>query len=367
VLVGDSYDVAIIGGGIIGVSAAAFLAEAGMSVGLFEHDDVASGASGRNSGAIQHPFDPYLAELHRRTITLYRELSAGTDFELAPEPVGLLLLSADTDAVIAAAAAIVGHSPDLAPAVLDHAQLRALEPAIAPDLVACRIKTGYPVVPAAATKAFAARARRAGVTIEIGAAAEVTVAGGQAAGVKLASGRLVIADKILVAAGPWTSALIPAWSTRPPIKPLWGVVVTAALVRAPRAVLEELGIDRPGPQPEELFSLVTAGTDTSVGSTFLANQPDPQQRVAGILERAARFVPALHGALPMSVRACARPASYDGRPLIGSIPTVRGLFVCAGHGPWGISTGPASAELVVREMLGGAAAPEPISAARFAL
>ncbi len=70
----DKYDIAIIGGGIIGVSAAAFLAEAGIRVGLFERDDIASAASGRNSGAIQHPFDPYLADLHRRTLALYHEL-----------------------------------------------------------------------------------------------------------------------------------------------------------------------------------------------------------------------------------------------------------------------------------------------------
>ena len=44
-------------------------------------------------------------------------------------------------------------------------------------------------------------------------------------------------------------------------------------------------------------------------------------------------------------------AGFD-RPLIGAIPGVDGLFVCAGHGAWGISTGPASSRLVVDAMLG---------------
>ena len=51
-------------------------------------------------------------------------------------------------------------------------------------------------------------------------------------------------------------------------------------------------------------------------------------------------------------RACARPQSMDGRPLIGRIAEMPGLFICAGHGAWGISTGPASARMVVDEMLG---------------
>ena len=39
-------------------------------------------------------------------------------------------------------------------------------------------------------------------------------------------------------------------------------------------------------------------------------------------------------------RVCARPQSLDGRPLVGRVPGIDGLWVAAGHGPWGISTGP---------------------------
>ena len=52
------------------------------------------------------------------------------------------------------------------------------------------------------------------------------------------------------------------------------------------------------------------------------------------------------------VRTCARPQSIDGRPLIGAVPGRRGLYVCAGHGPRGISTGPASARLTADAILG---------------
>ena len=69
------FDVGIIGGGIIGTSAAAFLAEAGRSVVLIERDDIGAGASGRNSGVIQHPFDPVFATLFHESVRLYRELA----------------------------------------------------------------------------------------------------------------------------------------------------------------------------------------------------------------------------------------------------------------------------------------------------
>jgi len=78
-------------------------------------------------------------------------------------------------------------------------------------------------------------------------------------------------------------------------------------------------------------------------------------------------VPAVADAPIRGVRACARPLSFDGRPLLGRVPGYRGLYVCAGHGPWGISTGPASARLVADQMLGHEPhIPSELDAARFA-
>jgi len=62
-------DVVVIGGGIIGCAAAAMLADRGASVVLIEATAIGAGASGRNLGAIQHPFDPVLAPLYRESVT----------------------------------------------------------------------------------------------------------------------------------------------------------------------------------------------------------------------------------------------------------------------------------------------------------
>jgi glycine/D-amino acid oxidase-like deaminating enzyme len=42
-----------------------------------------------------------------------------------------------------------------------------------------------------------------------------------------------------------------------------------------------------------------------------------------------------------------------------------GLWVAAGHGPWGISTGPATGRLAADALLGRASVPPELSAARF--
>ena len=347
-----AFDVAIIGGGIIGTAAAAYLSEAGTTAILLERAELAAGASGRNSGAIQHPFDGPFVELHRRSIELYRDPAmAANGFELPAQPAGLMLISFDDGAVTDSAAEIARSWPELAPEVLLRGAAAALEPALHPELAACRIETGYPVAPAAATLAFAKRAERAGAVIRTSSSAAPEFQAGKVIGVRV-DNEMIASGQVLVAAGPWSPSIVPGWAERPPIRPVWGVVVSTSLPVAPTHVLEELGIDRPGGPSDRLFSLVTAGQATSVGSTFLESEPDAQGLAPEILMRAGSFVPSLRDASIASVRACARPVAFDGRPLIGAIPGNGGLFVCAGHGPWGISTGPGSARLVADVMLG---------------
>jgi glycine/D-amino acid oxidase-like deaminating enzyme len=135
----------------------------------------------------------------------------------------------------------------------------------------------------------------------------------------------------------------------------------------PRHALEEAGVEQlvaTRGEPPPLFSLITAASRSSLGSTFLAGKPDAEALAPRLRERGARFVPALARAEIASVRSCARPQSADGRPLLGAVRD--GVFAAAGHGPWGISLGPASARLVADLVTGAAAAPPPaFDPARF--
>jgi len=341
-------DVAVIGGGIAGCATAAFLAEAGATVTLYEREAIGAGASGRNSGIVQHPMDPALVPLYEASLELYGTLGHG--FELPAEVSGVLLVSHDGEALASDFAAARRRFADLDPQWLEGEALRATEPTLAPGLFAYRLHTGRPIGPTAATHAWAERARAAGARFEIGQAVR--------------AGDLR-ADAVVVAAGPWTPE---ALGTELPVHASWGVVAEVRLERPPRHALEEAGIEAltaPGGATGSLFSLVTTGGASAVGSTFDAVPPDAEAVGPAILEHAARFVPALAGATIEHVRACARPLSGDGRPLLGRL--AGNVHLVTGHGAWGITLGPASARLVADALLHGADdIPGPLRADRFA-
>jgi D-amino-acid dehydrogenase len=357
-------EVAVIGGGIAGCAVAALLAEAGAGVTLYEREEIASGASGRNSGVIQHPMDPALVPLYERSLELYGALGHG--FSLPAEPSGLLVVGRDAAALAADRDAAAAAFPDLAPELIEGAELQAAEPALAGDLCAYRLHTGRPVPPAAATRAWAGRARAAGARIEIGATATVARRDGRVEGVTVAEMR-VAADAAVVAAGPWTGAALgtPGWRT---VAPLWGVVAQVRLPTPPRHTIEQAGVEAltsPGGGPDSLFSIVTADGASGVGSTFTPEPLDATATAPVLLERGARYVPALADAAIESVRTCARPLSADGRPLLGPVRGTDGLYLLTGHGPWGISLGPGSAQMVADAILAGAEIPAELAAARF--
>jgi glycine/D-amino acid oxidase-like deaminating enzyme len=108
-----------------------------------------------------------------------------------------------------------------------------------------------------------------------------------------------------------------------------------------------------GPGGTDLdFSLVTADGATALGSTFLDDEPAAEALVERLRANGARFVPALADAVVDGVRSCARPVSFDRRPIVGRLPGIDGAYVAAGHGPWGISSGPATARMVADLVLG---------------
>jgi glycine/D-amino acid oxidase-like deaminating enzyme len=348
--------VIVIGGGIIGCTAAALLAEAGRDVTLVEATSIAAGASGRNSGSIQHPFDPVLLPPHRASLAMYRELAATDDaFSLPVDPVGVLLLTDNLAEATSRAAELQADVPELEPTVLDPSAVAGLEPALSPGWAAVRLNTGYPVTPDAATLAMAARAARAGATVRIGVAARPWITDGQVRGAALEDGSTISGAAVLVAGGPWTPEILDMAPPWPPITRTWGVTVQVAISDPPHHILEEgvvHTVNVPTGQAGSLFSLMPVGAVATVGSTFLADPPDPEVEGRLLVARGAAFVPALANAPILGIRMCARPQSSDGRPRIGPVPGAEGLFVCAGHGPWGISTGPGSAALIADLILG---------------
>jgi glycine/D-amino acid oxidase-like deaminating enzyme len=360
--------VAVIGGGIVGCACAALMAERGARVRLYEREAIAAGASGRNSGVLQRPADPELAPLFEESFSLYAELDG---FPLDPEPSGVLIVSADRQRLRAETAGLGGTW-------LEGADLVAAEPGLAAGLAGVRLATGHPVPPAAAARGWAARARAAGAELRVGEEAFAAPGGVRTPGGHEPAGAVVIA------AGPWSAA---AAGLPIPVTALWGAVVEVHLDEPPRHTVEEAGVDAAiagdepagvqdtiaGDEPAgvndtiadragaPVFTAVTHGGATVIGSTFSAERPDADALAPVLLARGARFLPALRGAPVIGARACARPGSPDGRPLLGPFEEV---FLATGHGAWGITLGPASARIVADAVLDGRPVPPALAADR---
>jgi glycine/D-amino acid oxidase-like deaminating enzyme len=142
-------------------------------------------------------------------------------------------------------------------------------------------------------------------------------------------------------------------------------VLEVELPDPPRHVLEEAGVEEVAAGgPGSLFSLVSSDGAVSVGSTFLSEEPETEAWVGVVREAAEQFVPGLAGARVVRTRTCPRPQSFDGRPLVGPVGDVEGIWIAAGHGPWGISAGPATARLAADALLGRAEVPAALAARR---
>jgi glycine/D-amino acid oxidase-like deaminating enzyme len=376
-----SPDVAVIGGGIIGCSAAAILAERGATVTLFEATAIGAGASGRNLGAIQHPFDAVLAPLYYASLEAYRALAADDDgFAMPPRPAGVLMINRDAEASRRQVERLTAAVPGLAVEFVTTEEVAVAEPSLVPGFAACRLETGYPIPPASANAAFARLATERGAQIRVGASAEPWIEDGTVRGVTLTDGTRQAAGSVLIAAGPWAPPLVDPTGSWEPIKRTWGVTVQLDLGdAAPHHVIEEDEVDavnrplvaaaraaegEPEADPHSIFTVAASGGISTLGSTFLPSEPDGPPIARLLIERGAAHLPAVGGAPVREIRVCARPQSADGRPFIGPVRGVEGLFVCAGHGPWGISTGPASAALVVEAMLDHAPVPGALAAER---
>jgi len=90
--------VAVIGGGIAGLSAAYFLAKQGAEVKVFEQKYLLYGASGRNSGGLTAQFtNEALIKLAKRTLELYDSLQSEIGFNFLLRRDGYLKIAEEKD------------------------------------------------------------------------------------------------------------------------------------------------------------------------------------------------------------------------------------------------------------------------------
>ncbi len=353
-----ALDVAIVGGGIVGCACARAAVRAGLRVAVFEAGRVGAGATAAAMGhLVTIDDDPAEFALAMLSMRLWREWSGWQAIER--RPTGTLWL-AETPAQRDAAHAKLARlcAAGLQAKWLEPDALRAAEPRLARDLAGALCVAGDEVAygPEMAAR-LAAEVRAAGGRIE----EMCPVAALRDDGLALADGRRVAAGHVLLAAGCDSVRL---WPGPAPLalRPRKGQL--AITDRHPGYIghaLVELGyIDAAHGDADESVAFnaqprasgqVLLGSSRSYRDTTSAVDAAVMAR---LVRRAQRFLPDI-GALQM-LRCWAgfRPATPDGRPVIGRVPgAVRAnQWVATGHEGLGLTTATGTASVWLDLLLG---------------
>jgi sarcosine oxidase subunit beta len=367
-------DVVVIGGGIIGAACACELAAHGLSVTLLERDELAAGASGRNTGLWVTPVDDALLPMARASLATYLDIAddAPIPFHLDPRPVGLLAVAIDEEGLRLGESANDPYRRAGVPVeALDPAAVRELEPAIGPEVLGgWFVDHGHRLAPAALTVALALMAGRHGAEVRHHLPARALLeTGHRVTGVVTDEGPIP-AGEVVVAAGPWSPALLDpigwplpiagarGWLVRlvPPSELLRHLVASAGWEEATGR--RGVGTVVAGRFAEAGAATATLLHPTTEGSLIAgsSHQPaiGPEAEDAGvpaaIVRGAIRLVPALAEAEVRSAWWGIRPMTPDERPLVGRLQD--GLLVATGHGSEGVILAVGTAGMIAAQLLG---------------
>jgi glycine/D-amino acid oxidase-like deaminating enzyme len=367
---GGHPDVLIVGGGVVGAACALALAEAGCRVSLLEAEGLGGGATAAAMGhLVALDGSPAELALCRLGQERWRVLAPQLGPALELDGCGTLWLAADDRELERVAPRCAAYRQAGIPAeLLDAQSLRAAEPCLAPHLAGGMWVPGDAVLyPPAAARLLAEAARRAGATVATGRA----VAALEAGGVRLLDGTRLDCGQVVLAAGSASRALLPGL---PLVRRKGHLAITGRHPGFLRHQLVELGYltSAHGSDADSVaFNLQPRPNgQLLLGSSrqFGDEQPEPRpELLRRMLRRALDYVPGLAALEVLRAWTGFRPTTPDHRPLIGAVPGRPGLFLACGHEGLGITTAPATAELIVSAVLGRPAPldPAPYLPARF--
>src|SRR5438552_9229427 len=131
----DSAAVVIVGGGVIGTSAAFHLAEAGVDVVLVERAQLGSGSTCRAAGGVRTQFSDALnVEIARRSLDAFRDFGRRPGWEIGLKQVGyLFVLSREADVEKFERSVALQNECGLASRMLTASEARDLCPLVQGD------------------------------------------------------------------------------------------------------------------------------------------------------------------------------------------------------------------------------------------
>jgi glycine oxidase len=341
-----SSDVLVIGGGVIGLTTAYFLARDGVRVTVVERGEMGREASWAGAGIIPpgnpdravHPGDRLRALSAKMYPALSAELRERTGVDNGYVRCGGIEMVGGVDP----AAVELWRNEGITFRRVPARELLSIEPAFTG-----RLEDGYFLPDEAQVRnprhlrALILACEYQGVRLTPNCPVRrLNVTGSRVESVETEGDRLT-AGRLLVAAGPWTEQLIP---TGPHVFPVRGQMV---LFR-PRAPLFRTILSCGGKYlvPRQDGRVLAGSTEEEVGF----DKRTTDEAIHDLTATAHAWVPALADAPVETTWAGLRPATRDGLPYLGRMPGFDNLYIAAGHFRMGIQMSPATG-LVMSELL----------------
>jgi glycine oxidase len=372
-----TFDVAVVGGGVIGLAVAWRTAQRGLSVVVLERGELGAGTSHVAAGMLAPiaeavPTEQPLLRLGLASVGMYPAFVAELAEAAGRDPgyleCGTLMIARDRDEAEALERQLaIRQELGLPVARLRASEARALEPALAPGLrLALEIPGDHVIDPRLLVPALGEALSRTGGEVRTGTeVASVIVDGDHVRGVALASdGAEIDAGQVVIAAGVWSGAIdgVPD-GARVPLHPVKGQIMRLHDPAGPGLLTRVLRMQGGyvAPRGDGRYVLGATMEERGFDTTVTAGA------VFELLRDAIELLPGLGELVIDELSAGLRPATPDNAPAIG--PTaVGGLHWAAGHYRGGILLAPITASIVVAGLV-GEPLPEPAAAAdpgRFA-
>jgi glycine oxidase len=225
---------------------------------------------------------------------------------------------------------------------------RELEPGLAPAVAAgVHAPHETAVDPRALTAALVVALEEAGGRLEIGEVSATMLDGERVTGVRTSSGAELLAETVVVAAGPWSAADWLPPQARPEVRPVKGQILT---LEGPAAqpLCERIVVS------ERVYIVPRGDGRLVVGATVEEQGFDTRVTAGGVhelLREAYRLLPEVAELELVEAIAGLRPTTADNLPLVGP-GACEGLLLATGHFRNGILLAPLTGERIAGLLAG---------------
>jgi glycine/D-amino acid oxidase-like deaminating enzyme len=348
-----TYDVVVVGAGIVGAACAYFLMREGLRVAVLEGGTVGGGATSAAMGHLVAMDDsPAQLALTKLSLQLWKELEEELPASVEYRQAGTLWIASDDEEMAEVRRKYeVYSSVGLACEVLDSAALGEAEPKLRRPLAgALRVLGDGVIYPLAAAQFLLQGAEERGVLFT-----DCNVVSIDGSTILLRDGTRVSAGHIVNAAGCAATELTPGIVMR---KRKGHLMITDRYPGFLRHQVVELGYLKSAHSvsgDSVAFNLQPRATgQILIGSSRQYDNEDPaidHGIVRKIIERACEYMPEVATLSTLRIWTGFRAATPDKLPLIGPSPANPKVLLATGHEGLGITASMATARLITDMIL----------------